>query len=331
MADMIEGNRMFSVALEPWHKKGVILDAPPTSEEAIVQADMDWHVDKRQLYYAQKLLPGDFASEIIHKEAPNAFGLFRDTDNKMFGVVSSDYEVVQNKDSFAFFDPLVREGIASYETAGVLTDGRVWILAKVAGDMVIGNDEIRKYLLMLNDHSGSGSVILQPTPVRAVCNNTLAQSLTYGMVIKHAHRKGVGERLQVTMNELMSTVQAFDDLQETMQQFTQVQMAEKVLEDYFMQVAEVDLSKTDGDQDEKVDRATKNRLAAVNTMQEIHESGMGMTGGTRGTLWGAYNAAVEFADWRMGSRSKDRARYQLFGAGRELKKRAMDTALELVA
>jgi len=131
MADMIEKNNMFSVEIEPWHRKGVILDSPPTSAEAIEAAGMNWEVDKRQLFYHAWDTPALFGPRPVFKEVENRFGLFRMTDNKLFGVVSKEYQVVQNRESFEFFDPLVREGVASYETAGVLTDGRVWILARV--------------------------------------------------------------------------------------------------------------------------------------------------------------------------------------------------------
>jgi phage/plasmid-like protein (TIGR03299 family) len=308
MSDMIENNNMFSVSLVPWHKKGVVLDAPPTSAEAIQAAGMDWDVEKRQLYYhAEHPTIEHPEGENFFNPAEGRFGLFRATDSKLFGVVSQDYEVVQNRDSFSFFDPMIQEGIATYETAGVLTDGRVWILARVAGDMVVANDEIRKYIMMLNDHSGSGSVILQPTPIRAVCNNTIMQSLAQGMVFKHAHRKGVQAKMNVTKNEIPIT--------------------DELLDSYLNSVLDVDLSTTDGDQTEKVDRATSNKLKAVSVIKDMYESGLGATGDTRGTVYGAYNAVVEFADWRMGARSKDRARYQLFGAGAELKKKAYDEAL----
>lgn len=331
--DMIEKNNMFSVELEPWHKKGIILDNPPTSAEAIVAAGMDWNVDKRQLYYEKP--QNDIVPALLFRRkfepAEKRFGLFRETDNKLFGVVSDAYQVVQNTESFEFFDPMVREGMASYETAGVLTDGRVWILARIHGDMVIGDDDIRKYLMMLNDHSGSGSVILQPTAVRAVCHNTITQSLKTGMVYKHQHRKGVVQKLQNTKHEILGLVESFRGMERDLQQFSEVKLDDAALEKFFHAVADVDLSQTDGDQDEKVDRATRNKLKAVHVMQTMHDNGLGATYKTRGTVYGAYNAAIEFVDWRMGSRSKDRTRYQLSGAGAHMKTRAYEEAMALAS
>ena len=324
MAHMIEDNKMFSVVQEPWHKQGVVLDSPPTSEEAIKAAGMDWDVLKLQLFYT----PG-YGSYSMHP-AENAFGLFRETDNKLFGVVSEDYTVVQNRESFAFFDPLVREGMADYETAGVLTDGRVWVLARVRGDMQIGPDEVRRYLLLANDHSGSGSVQIQPTMIRVVCNNTLRASLSSGFVFRQAHRQGVHDRMNDVRNNLMATVAQFDDIAEDLNRMTQVQLAGKAIDDYFRTVADVDTSEV-ADEDAFINRAESNKLKAVEVMHELHLNGLGAAPATRGTLWGAYNAAVEFADWRMGARSKDRARYQLFGAGGEFKDRAFKTAVELAA
>jgi len=158
-------------------------------------------------------------------------------------------------------------------------------------------------------------------------------SIDTGMVYKHAHRPGVKQKMQDTKAEILNMVHSFGSVEDTLKAFTEYPMTDRDLDAYFGQVLDVnvDLATTDGDQDEKVDRATSNKLAAVEVMHGLHDNGKGATGNTRGTLYGAYNAAIEFADWRMGARSKDRARYQLFGAGAKLKERAIDEAGVLLA
>jgi uncharacterized protein DUF932 len=84
------------------------------------------------------------------------------------GVVSLRYLTLQNKEAFDFFDPIIGDNKAVFETAGSLGNGeRIWVLAKVRGEIrVIGDDICAKYLLLSNAHDGRGSVSVKFTPIR---------------------------------------------------------------------------------------------------------------------------------------------------------------------
>src|SRR6266498_3473353 len=63
-------------------------------------------------------------------EVPNYYATIRTDTDQVLGVVGKDYEIVQNKDAFTFFDAIVGgEGIR-YETAGALGE-RIFITAKL--------------------------------------------------------------------------------------------------------------------------------------------------------------------------------------------------------
>lgn len=68
----------------------------------------------------------------------------RSSDNKVLGVVSDKYRIVQNADAFAFTDALIG-GDVHYETAGSLLDGKkIWLLAKLP---IPKSAEIRQSLM----------------------------------------------------------------------------------------------------------------------------------------------------------------------------------------
>jgi phage/plasmid-like protein (TIGR03299 family) len=97
----------------------------------------------------------------------------RDHDEKVLGVVTDRYKVVQNWEAFAFTDALLGEGV-TYETAGSLQEGRkIWLLAKLPDRYIIEGEEIEPYLVFSNSHDGNGSIRVAMTPVRVVCQNTL--------------------------------------------------------------------------------------------------------------------------------------------------------------
>lgn len=65
----------------------------------------------------------------------------RDQDEKVLGVVTDRYKVVQNADAFSFTDELLGEGV-TYETAGSLQDGRrTWLLAKLPQRYIISGED----------------------------------------------------------------------------------------------------------------------------------------------------------------------------------------------
>ena len=63
----------------------------------------------------------------------------------------------QNKSAFDFFDQIVQERLAIFETAGALKGGRhIWMLARLPRTLrAAGDDEIRPYVLLANSHDGA--------------------------------------------------------------------------------------------------------------------------------------------------------------------------------
>lgn len=110
---------MFFTREKPWHGLGTRVEQAPDSKDALVAAGLDWNVFQRAIVTEDGIhLPGYKAN-------------VRDTDNKVLGVVTDRYKVVQNSEAFAFTDDLLGEGVR-YETAGSLQEGkRTWMLAKL--------------------------------------------------------------------------------------------------------------------------------------------------------------------------------------------------------
>jgi phage/plasmid-like protein (TIGR03299 family) len=149
---------------KPWHGLGTMVMEAPTSAEAIKLAGLDWEVVGQPIFTDSGIqIPGYVANT-------------RSSDNRVLGVVTDKYKVVQNKDAFAFTDNLIGEN-CRYETAGSLKNGKsVWMLAKLPRTSVLG-DDVDQYLCFNNTHDGTGAVKVFMTPIRVVCNNTLNLAL----------------------------------------------------------------------------------------------------------------------------------------------------------
>lgn len=157
---------MFYVREAPWHGLGVHVESALNSEDALEMSGLNWNVIQRPIMTSN------------YDPIPGYKANIRDTDNRVLGVVTDRYRVVQNAEAFAFTDALLGEGV-KYETAGSLQNGRkIWLLAKLPDKYIIEGDQIEPYLVFSSSHDGSGSIKVAMTPIRVVCQNTLNIALS---------------------------------------------------------------------------------------------------------------------------------------------------------
>lgn len=156
---------MFYVRKAPWHGLGTKVQEAPDSKQALILAGLDWKVKQMPVYTGDnKMIPGYKAN-------------VRDKDDRVLGVVTDRYKVVQNEEAFAFTDELLGYGVR-YETAGSLQDGKkTWLLARMPREYIITGEQISPYLVFFNSHDGSGAIKVALTPIRVVCQNTLNLAL----------------------------------------------------------------------------------------------------------------------------------------------------------
>ena len=316
--EIINGEaQMFSVRQVPWHKLGKILDAPPTSAEAIQEAGLDWDVELKDIYWKE----GESYVQVPKKKT-----LVRTSDNKPLSVVSQNYKPLQNKEAFEWFDTFVKEGQATYETAGSIGEGKkIWILAKLKDSMeVVKGDEVRQNILLCNGHDGVTSILLQPTGIRVVCENTLAMSLGTGLVQGIWHHGDVKRKMAKVKQLFGLAKETFGMRKEVYKAMTKTSVDSIKIGTYVKSLIP-DANK------EATDRIKRSVQVARERIWDLHETGYGANiPGVRGTVWGVYNAAVEYGDYDMPKKVRNMGNYQLFGQGAQFKKRAYNKAVELM-
>ena len=192
---------VLSVGETPWHREGVVLETPPSSiSEVLKLAGLDFDVELTPLYHRGT---SDSYAQI------NDFMAVRRTDvGKVLGVVGSRYTPLQNRDAFMILEPLLDKGVVAIETAGALREGRdIWILVRFnIQDPVVQEvftDEVVPFGLLSNNHAGERQVVVQETPIRVVCANTL------GLALSRTERR-VG--IRHTVNVEVKVVEAAKEL-----------------------------------------------------------------------------------------------------------------------
>src|SRR5262245_65986238 len=308
MAHRIEN--MFSVMKAPWHGLGTVLKGPPSIEDGLRLAGLDWQVRRERLFTAGG------------QQAP-AFAVVRDSDGRALGAVGERYRPLQNKDAFAWFAPFLDAGEACLETAGSLAGGaRVWVLARLnrAPLEVVPGDEVVKYLLLSNSHDGSLAVRVGFTPVRVVWANPLsaAHSGKDSQLIRLRHCSGLKRHL-ANVRETIDRVNAcFEATAEQYRRLAVRGISQADLRRYVARVLEA---------------PEKPGARLANIMERITglvEAGVGNDAArVRGTYWAAFNGVTHWLSHDRGRSLDSRMNSLWFGEGARLNARALSVALEM--
>ena len=312
-----DGKRMFYVGERPWHGLGTKLDNPATAKEAIEVANLDYDVELQPIYLKDGV-------EIEDRKAT-----VRVDTNAPLGIVTEKYKVVGNREAFSFFDTVVGEGQAIYHTAGALGEGeRIWILAKLPSDIVVGKDDvIEKYLILTNSHDGKSSLKMYFSPVRVVCQNTLNFSLhNKSDCINIIHSGNIRNKVDEARKVLGIAVDVYGQFEQIAKQLVDVKLDVAQANSYFNKLV---FGK------DAVDNTKTKLVNQKNTLLILFERGCGNDlSGIQYSAWGAYNAVTELVDHHKAIRGlkddpSNRLKNIWFGSGASLKKKAYDEALVL--
>ena len=304
---------MMYVREVPWHMLGTRLDKPATAAEAIEAAGLGFTVEKMALKTSTSGLPVE-----------GHFATVRTDTMDVLGVVGSRYCLIQNKDAFTTFDAHVGEGEAIYHTAGVLGKGeRIWLLAKLPDYIQVnGADFVEKYMLLTNSHDGSGPVRVKLTPIRVVCENTLALALGGAeQEVRIRHTAQAESKLKEAHEILGLTNKLYAELDRIFNCMSEKHIEGKALVEYVKAIFPA------ASESDNQSRITQTRGKVL----ELAESGKGAEL-SRGTVWGAYNAVTEFVDHCRLTSVSDAAglKSMWFGSGERIKKQAFKVAVSML-
>lgn len=325
-----EVENMFSVGEMPWHGLGHVLDSSPSCSEALTLAGLDWSVDLRPLFAGDDLI-----------DVPSHRAVVRGDTGAVLGIVGDEFVPFGNADAFAFFEPLVHEGLISLETAGSLRGGRrVWIMARVGtcGPVeVVSGDIVEPFVLLCHGHDGSLALRVGFTPVRVVCANTLSMALDDGaglFVLRHT--SGLAAGLVSIRSAIAEQIRIFQGSAESWAFLAGRRCTPELFEQYALRVfgrTPEDLADAEVSATQPSPTTGARLLAAV---KPLFEEGMGNDlPGVRGSWWAAYNAITQWVSHHRGraeGSTRDQAERRFdalhFGDSRKLGIRALTFALE---
>ena len=290
---------VFSVREDMWHRSGRVLAvAPATVDEALEQSGTAWEVEAVPLYTG--VGENDYLALEHHRATKRL-----DT-GAILGVVGPGYHVLQNREAFEILQPLMDNGLATWETGGSLNGGAdVWgsLLLKMpsgpAADFC-ATEGLKPYLTIHGNHTGERSVAAMHHRTRIVCANTLRAAGHEGDGIKVSHRRNVGANVTAAAQTLFDKVirgstGAIEQYRKLRASFLDLAMFRKLVLDTALPLPDVaiDASVTQRKANEtrRAGREVqRDQLAYLWTNGAGHE-------GTQ-SAWEAYNGLVEALDHR---------------------------------
>lgn len=307
MIEFLDGKAAMAYAGEtPWHGLGTQVPADVTPEQMLKAAGLDWKVN-----------PVPAFAEVGGKQvAIGRSALVRDVDNKILDVITDDWIPNQNESAFEFFNDFVAAGEMEMHTAGSLRDGQlVWALAKVKESFELFNgDTVESYLLFTNPHKYGWSIDVRFTPIRVVCNNTLTLSLNTqsSKIVKVSHRREFdGDLVKETLGVAKEKLAAYKEMAAYLgsKRFT-----DESVVDYFKRIFPVSGDKK---------QISKNAAIALEVMDQQPGAEF-----AEGSWWQAFNAVTFMTDHMIGRNADNRLTSAWYGANKNLKTRALETAVE---
>lgn len=312
---------MAYAAEQPWHGLGNKLAPRQSIDTWKKQAGMDWQIEQSEVRYI---------SGSNHLGVINAFPeqkvLYRSDTKAPLAVVSKRFHVVQPGEILEFYRDLTAYNGFELETAGVLREGRkFWALAKTGQSTSLkGRDRVDGYLLLATACDGTLATTAQFTSVRVVCNNTLSIALgNASSAIKVPHRSQFDP--DAVKRQLGITVSSWDGFVTRMKALVARPVDPDTVEGLLRRVL------TYASPEGKTVVVNEQALATVRSLYEGGGRGALMAP-SRGTAWGVLNSVTEYIDHHRRARSNDHRRDAAwFGQGAQIKQRAWDEALKLVA
>lgn len=322
MAHLVQ--QMAYVGATPWHGLGNELPPKQSIDVWAEKAGMNWSICESTVRYL-----ADQAGALgVIMTFDDQKVLYRSDTKTPLSVVGNRYQIVQPREVLEFYRDLTEVSGFELETAGVLKEGRkFWALARTGKSTSIkGCDTVNGYLLLATSCDGTLATTATPTTVRVVCNNTLTVALSgASSAIKVPHNTSF-DPLAVK-KQLGVAVTQWDSFMYRMKTLSERKVKTHESLNYFLKV----LCQSDGHTDPAMGLTNERALKRVQALYEGAGKGSDLAS-AQGTAWGLLNAVTEYVDHERRARSQE---YRLdsawFGQGANLKQRALDHALQLVA
>jgi len=213
MADIISLPRIAS-----WSGIGTTINEK-TVDAALEKAKLNYTVEKETLWLADKTKIEDMVANTYLDEKGH---------KHILGIVGDKYEVVQNREGFAFVD-YISDGL-KFVKGGMTHTGMVYLIAELPSVDILG-DKFNPYVIFRNSFNGKYQLSAAITPLRVVCQNQFNFAFKHtANTINIRHSARVGERMEEAKEVLRGVAIYMGHLNEVAKQFSGIKLSKSETE-----------------------------------------------------------------------------------------------------
>lgn len=199
-------------------------------KQALELSGLNYKVEKFPLQFTQPVSQTIGGQQIIVQtpfEIKDKMATVRTDTMQSLGIVSPNYEILNNEEAFDFLDSLVEEG-AHFETAGSYgVNGAKNIITMSTEGMEILGDNYKPYLLLQNSHDGSKAISISYVSIRIFCSNCLARAKK-GMVneINIRHSSSMNHKLEAARMTLRGQKEYLAEFKKECETYAKIDFSE---------------------------------------------------------------------------------------------------------
>ena len=271
MADIISLPRIAS-----WASIGTTIDSTAV-DDALTKAKLNYEVQKERLYLAD----GTSIPEMVATTytTTNSKG---EVSKHILGTVGEKYEVVQNREGFAFVD-YISDGL-KFVKGGMTHTGMIYLIAELPEVDILG-DVFKPYVIFRNSFNGKYQLSAAITPLRVVCQNQ------FNFAFKHVentinirHSARAYDRMEEAKYVLQGVAQYMGKLNEIAKQFAGIKLNKTETE-----IAVNMLFPTPENADERAKLVLASQKASFVKMLDADDNQ-----NHKGNAWGLVNAYTDY-------------------------------------
>ena len=247
--------------------------------------------------FTVELRTNNFPTPTGMKENPRSKNIVRTDLDIALGTGSSGYGIVQYSDALSFLNSLVVEGKAKFDTAVVTDQGaRLHVIMKANDYVDISNGEkIDFYFYIVTSHDSTASICAMVTPLHNL-SQTVFTPIDNG-VFKFKHTRNVNNKMKQTANIYSKMNAEWQECTKNFSDWVKVQLNPVQTDSYFKMVCDGDTKQAENTRAKLVDIFRGGALSSLVSC--------------KGTLWGAFMAAQQYADFYQTTKRSSKGRSEI--------------------